>query len=444
MLLERLKAFRADARGNVGMLFGLALVPLIALGGAGVDIARYETIRVELQDGLDRGVLAAASLTQTREARAVLQDYLKNLSYANDVAIDFERQNSLNRRIVKASASYTIDTSFIKLVGVDKLTINAVSTAQEAKQNIEMSLMLDMSGSMNEKSGTKRRIDNLKTAATAFIDQMLTDQTKEYTTISIVPYAGHVNVGAAVFDKLGGKRDHSNSSCFELGETNTAYGADPIAFKGTAQVPQFTQWNSDPNKQKVMRPWWCPMESTAITYLSNDASALKAKIQSMEMHDGTGTQNAMQWGYTLLNPASKSVINAAIATGKMDQSFSNRPAAFNDADTMKVIVLMTDGAITEQYRPNDYSRDPNLAPNNKVVSSSSTNSTRLANVCAKAKANGITIFTIGFEVSTSGDATKQMTNCATSPAHYYPTSGANITDAFKSISISIKKLRLTQ
>lgn len=140
MILGRLKAFRADARGNVGMLFGLAMVPLIALGGAGVDVARYETIRVELQDGLDRGVLAAASLSQTREAKAVLQDYLKNLSYANDVTLNFERQNSVNQRIVKASASYTINTSFIKLVGVEKLTINAVSTAQEAKQNIEMSL----------------------------------------------------------------------------------------------------------------------------------------------------------------------------------------------------------------------------------------------------------------------------------------------------------------
>lgn len=160
------------------------------------------------------------------------------------------------------------------------------------------------------------------------------------------------------------------------------------------------------------------------------------------MHDGTGTQNAMQWGYTLLNPASKNVINAAIATGKMDSKFADRPVAFNDADTMKVIVLMTDGAITQQFRPKDYNRDPNLEPQNKEISSAPTNAARLSNVCTKAKANGIIVFTIGFEVT--GEATKQMTNCATSPAHYYPTSGAGITDAFKSISISIKKLRLTQ
>ena len=37
-----------------------------------------------------------------------------------------------------------------------------------------------------------------------------------------------------------------------------------------------------------------------------------------------------------------------------------------------------------------------------------------------------------------------VSNCASSPGHYYPTSGAGISDAFKSISTSIKKLRLTQ
>ncbi len=435
MVLQRLKALRADSRGNVGMVFGLALVPLIALGGAGVDIARYETIRVELQDGLDRGVLAAASLTQNRDPKSVLKDYLKNLSYANDLTLDLDYQTALNQRTVTASASYTVDTTFIKLVGVDRMTVSAVSTAQEAKKKIEMSLMLDMSGSMI----TNNRIKNLKTAAKAFIDQMLAEQSKAYTTISIVPYAGQVNIGAAVYNRLGGVRSHNESSCFELGETEKDYGKDPPKFEENMQVPHFTNWNFG---RTDMRPWWCPLESTAITYLSNDADALKAKINALEMHDGTGTQNAMQWGYTLLNPAGKGVVSAAIAAGKMDAKFSNRPAAFNDAETMKVIVLMTDGAITEQYRPKDYNRSVTLKPDNKQISSASTNAARLASVCTKAKANGIIVFTIGFEVT--GEATKQMTNCATSPAHYYPTSGAGITDAFKSISISIKKLRLTQ
>jgi hypothetical protein len=37
-----------------------------------------------------------------------------------------------------------------------------------------------------------------------------------------------------------------------------------------------------------------------------------------------------------------------------------------------------------------------------------------------------------------------MTNCASSPAHFYPVTGNGINDAFKSISTTIRKLRLTQ
>jgi Flp pilus assembly protein TadG len=435
MFPQQTKALWTRSEGNVGMLFAFMLVPLVALGGGGIDLARYEKARVELQDGLDRGVLAAASLTQSRGAEAVLQDYLKTLPYADDIELELTQQSAINSRMVVATATYSIDTAFIKLIGVDKLTISATSRAQEAKQNIEMSLMLDMSGSM----AANNRIGNLKKAAKEFIDQMLTNDTKSYTTISIVPYAGQVNVGSAVFDKLEGKRIQSQSSCFELGETNGAYGADPMVFKGAAQVPHFTHWNFGKTN---MRPWWCPLESTAITYFSNDATALKSKIDKLEMHDGTGTQNAMQWGYTLLNPAAKGLFVAAVATGNMDSKFSNRPAAFNDPDTMKVIVLMTDGEITEQVRPKDYNRPVTQQPDNKEISNRKTNATRLANVCNKAKVNGVTVFTIGFEVA--GEATTQMRSCASSPGHYYPTSGAGISDAFKSISISIKKLRLTQ
>lgn len=431
-LLSKARRLARETNGNVAMVFALLLVPLIAMGGAGIDLARYEAIRVEMQDGLDRGVLAAASLSQKEKPEDTLRSFMKNLDYAQDIALSFTETKGLNSRKINASAAYVMNTTFIHLVGVRQLSVAAVSTAEEAKQNIEMSLMLDMSGSMNG-----NRIKNLKKAAQQFIDQVLTDETKDYTTITIVPYAGHVNIGAAVFDKLGAKRDHSNSSCVEL--STTGFGSGVPSFKDAAQVPHFTQWNYG---RTDLKPWWCPVESTAITYFSNDATYLKNRITQLELHDGTGTQNAMQWGYMLLNPGAKTIVNAAIDAKMMDAKFANRPAAFGDPDTMKVIVLMTDGAITEQYRPKDYSRPVSQAPDNKQIINSTDTAKMLSSVCTAAKTNGITVFTIGFEVS--GNATTQMTNCATSPGHYYPASGSGIGDAFKSISTSIKKLRLTQ
>ncbi|EJT05811.1 hypothetical protein [Rhizobium sp. CCGE 510] len=82
------------------------------------------------------------------------------------------------------------------------------------------------------------------------------------------------------------------------------------------------------------------------------------------------------------------------------------------------------------------------APDNKQIINSTDTAKMLSSVCTAVKASGITIFTNGFEVS--GNATTQMTNCATSPGHYYPASGSGLGGAFKSISTSIKKLRQTQ
>lgn len=435
MSVRRLLSFRRNADGNVGIVFAFLLLPIVALGGAGVDLARHEAMRIELQDGLDRGVLAAASLTQTKDAENTIREYIKDLANADSVALTFTRQASVNSRIISASASYSFETAFIKLIGVDTLTVNAASTAQEAKQNIEMSLMLDMSGSMIAKSAnSKTRLENLKIAASSFIDQVLTEASKDYTTISIVPYAGHVNVGAAVFDKLGGKRVHTDSSCFDI--PATSYGADSIDFKTYPQLAKFTRWNA--GKTDPL-PWWCPMEHTSIAYLSNDATALKKVIADIRMHDGTGSQNAMQWGYMLLNPAAKPVVEAAISAGKMDTKFKSRPSAFTDGETMKIIVLMTDGLITEQFRPKD---GKELASDSDKIYDTSKSAQYLSTICTNAKSKGITVFTIGFEIADK-DST-QMKSCASSAGHYYSASGAGISDAFKSISTSIQKLRLTQ
>lgn len=403
------------------------------MGGSGIDLARYEAARIELQDGLDRGVLAAASLTQTQDTDEIIRSFMKNVRFREDVTFTSSEETTMNSRKVSAQASYTMPTTFLHLVGVDTLSVSATSAAEEAKQNIEISLMLDMSGSMKDNN----RIGNLKKAAKEFVDSILTDRTKDFTSMSIVPYAGHVNMGKAFFSAAGAKRTHSNSSCVEFDPSE--YGGKFPDLQGREQVPHFTQWNygmTNPN------PWWCPLDSTSITYMANSATKLKTIIENMQMHDGTGTHNAMQWGYMLLDPQANKLIKKSIELGQTPSSFKDRPASFNDADTKKFIVLMTDGRITEQYRPKDYSRPVSQRPDNKQIMNSTGTRDRLYKICDAAKSKAITVFTIGFEVDSTG--ADQMRKCASSPAHFYHVSGLEISDAFKAISSTIHMLRLTQ
>lgn len=429
-------SFIRDKRGNVAIMFALTIpIPIVLCGGA-LDIARHELLRIKLQDSVDRGVLAAASLTQSQDFETTISDYVMALDFGADVKLAKTGDVSMNARQVSVVAEYDMKTYFLPLIGIDSLKVSAVAEAREAKRNIELSLMLDMSGSMI----TNNRIGKLKNAAKGFIDQVLTVETREHTTISIVPYAGQVNIGQQVFDRLRGStsRKHNYSSCFTLTADDHKKSAPDFSTRG--QVLHYTQWNFG---RKDMNWWWCPDETTSVTYHSNDAAHLKARIDSMVMHDGTGTHHAMQWGFWLLDPASKKITEAAVKSGVMLKKFEARPAPYEDGETAKYIVLMTDGAISDQFSPKDPNRDPfKLPPSNNRDYTSGEAVKRFEAACQQAKSKNIVVFTIGFEINAT--AQQQMTNCASSPAHFYNVSGLAIDDAFKSISTTLNKLRLTQ
>jgi Flp pilus assembly protein TadG len=440
-------AFAKDSRGNVAIIVAFVFVPLTVLAGGATDVARFESYRVQLQDGVDRGVLAATSLMQTKTVQDTVVNYLKSVAFTDDVVVTvLQDAETTSVKTVTVRASYTMPTAFLPLIGIQSMEVVAQASAEERRQNVEISLMLDFSGSMD---GSK--FTSLKAAAKDFVGTMLTAETKPYTTLSIVPYAGQVNVGAAVFDGLGGVRSHAFSSCLQM--NNADYAKGMVNFSGRAQVPNFTRWNGTdarPTLPVNMNAAWCPGDNDAMTVLSNDAVYLKSRIDGYQMYDGTGSGIAMNWGLMLLDPSAQPLVAQAAAAGMVQPAFANRPAAYSNTDTVKVLVLMTDGAITEQYTAKDPSL-PARAPNNykdlldpvgNVKQTSSVTAGQLSKVCTVAKANRVIVFTIGFQ--TDSTAQTQMRNCASSPSNFYDVQSLDIASAFRSVATAIQKIKLTQ
>ena len=440
--IRLLRDFLADRQGNVAIISAFALIPMLVIAGGATDIARHEAYRVQLQDGVDRAVLASASLAQKRTVEQTVNDYLDTLGFVDEVSVEYTSQKTLNSKQVTVTARYPMPTGFLPLIGINTIMVTASATAVERAQNIEISLILDISGSMRE--GSPTRISRLKPAAKNFIDAILTSESKTYTSVSLVPYAGSVNPGALIMNGLGVTRQHDYSSCIEF--TSADYGVGMIPFNQRTQVPHFTL-----NHQGVTYTgleWsWCPYEATSIAYLSNDASVLKGRVDSMKMHDGTGTAIAMNWGMLLLEPGAQPLVAQAASAGIVPAQFANRPAPFKDGNTMKFIVLMTDGNVSDQYRPTQYAfpRPCNGGTTcNTRTQTASDAVTRMYAVCNRAKNNGVTVFTIGFDVSNNAAAKTQMSNYASSPSHFYDVSGLDINTAFQSIATAIQKIRLTQ
>jgi len=133
--------------------------------------------------------------------------------------------------------------------------------------------------------------------------------------------------------------------------------------------------------------------------------------------------------------------------------FNNRPAAWDDTETRKIIVLMTDGAITEQFRPNDPTDEGNSnyilgnsnASSRKQITSKTDNVTSFDSICvvAKSTTHDVEVYTVAFG-NPGSTATTQMRDCASEPKadYFYSTSGAGLTDVFNDIASQITDLRL--
>ena len=198
------KRFAGDVRGNVAMLFGLSLPVLILMTFGGVDIHRMSTVRVNLQDALDAAALAAARSPYTTNAdlqRVGLAALKANLQAYPNVTLE-EGQTSFvltGDDVVVADARVQVKTLvaniFLPPYGQlmdDYLPVGSHSEVDRSSRNLEVALVLDVTGSM---SG--QRILDLKQAAKELVDIVVQPvQTPYYSKLALVPYSMGVNLGS--------------------------------------------------------------------------------------------------------------------------------------------------------------------------------------------------------------------------------------------------------
>lgn len=486
---QSLQKFRNDVHGGITAFTVVSFLTMFLAVGMGVDFIRFEANRAELQDALDRGVLAAASsdANSTEEIADVIEGYLRSTNYVGaGYKLNINNHSTFAVRDIRATLSYATETMALKLTGIKDLAVTASASAYQGVSDIEISLALDISGSMaRERTGTSQstldllnnysfsskldyeggttqasRLDVLRVAADQFIDTILNTSNSATTTVSLVPFSGQVNAGQVVFNKLRSSASHGYSRCIEFSTTDFSNTALP-AFNSREQVPHFQWFRFEANYGHQAEWGWCPSNDQEIEYFSNNPTKLKQRISDFTGHDGTGTQIAMKWALGLLDPDFNAIVPDLVSANKMSSDFSDRPYSFEDTDTMKVIVLMSDGGTTYQQRPIWYKYNSNserryLARNYlpsswtslRYTSDRTDNQaqarTDLISTCNNANNNGVIVFTIGFDLVTGSTAQTDLSDCATSPSHHFDVDGADLSEAFRQVAVSISKLKLTQ
>ena len=90
-----LRTFRHDRRGNVAMIFALAIIPLIGAVGSAVDYSRANSARSAMQAALDSTALILSKDAQTLTSAQLNTKPWRSL---RPIFIDRMRKTSPSRR----------------------------------------------------------------------------------------------------------------------------------------------------------------------------------------------------------------------------------------------------------------------------------------------------------------------------------------------------------
>jgi Flp pilus assembly protein TadG len=473
-------SFTRNEDGHVAILFALMSVVMTGMTGMAVDYARALTARDHLQTAVDSAAMAgvtqgnATDEQRIQSATAVFNANLKgyNLAEMPSPLITY----AAGTMTVKADAS--IPTAFTAMLGINSLSVSAQSTAMSVGKTLEVSLMLDISSSM---SGTK--VAEMREAAKDMLDIVLrpdldTDGTPK-TRAALVPFASKVNAGSYASAATGlppTRTETTTTTTYSF----TATGSDWLSRSDCAarvrQVhPSYSTSTSEdycrsnfPNRRVdgvrqydtprvasstststvVKNLITCVTERTGaqrytdaapgtdayvgstspssgiaaqystsgacvissqnqaeIRPLSADKDALKAHIDTMVITSGTAGHVGTAWSWYTISPSWNPVFPTASAA---------KP--YGLGTNIKAAVLMTDGAY-----------------NSSLSSTSASDQAR--SLCTAMKAQGIVIYTIGFDMDSEPESSRQLLrDCATSSAHYFfPYDGTELRNAFRSI-----------
>lgn len=179
-------------------------------------------------------------------------------------------------------------------------------------------------------------------------------------------------------------------------------------------------------------------ELAPLVRLTNDFSALKTAINSMNAIGDTNIPIGLAWGWNLLSP---------------NGPFSSDTAAYNTPKNDKVVILMTDGQ-NANVNPGSnnaslYSGIGYIWQNRLGITSGTTSQrqtaldNRLSLMCQNMKAKGIEVYTIRVEVNDSNYQVLQ--GCASKPDMFYDVKQASdLNSVFGAIAARIQNLRLSK
>ena len=419
--MMKLRQFANDSKGSVLPMFAVAVIPLFGIMGAAIDYSRASSARTDMQGAIDSVAIMLAkeaNTLTTAEIAAKANTYFQalfNRPEAKGITITPVFSQTDGTFTMRVSGSGEVPTRFMNIMGFNKMEIATSTEVKWGQRKLELALALDNTGSMS----SSNKMTELKKASKDLLATLKKSAiTPDTVKVSIVPFATDVNVGTG----------NAGAAWLDW----SAFDAAPIpgvlcfaqyCWNGQAIVLKRTLWNGcvwdrekpydiqdavPDNTSRKFQPHQAGNCPTAMLPLTNNWTALDAKIDAMVPTGNTNVTIGLEWGWHTLTAGEPMTQAAAPAKG-LD----------------KVIILLTDGENTQNRWNGD--------------ASSIDARTKLA--CDNVKAAGIQVYTVRV---IDGNAS-MLQNCATDPAMYYDVqNSAQLISVFDRIAENLATLRIAK
>ncbi len=462
MKMAMFKRFALDYKGKVAVMFALASIPVVGAAGVAIDMVQTNAATTVLQSAVDAAAIAGANSVDL--AKADLEGLVKKYLIANNSAdvLKTIEEIVVNTDVTTNTLSVKIigkrDTSLMYLLGIDEVEIGATAEVKLPGDGLEVALVLDNTGSMNEAG----RMPALKTAAKALVSDLLDKKASgAYIKIGVVPFSEYVNVGVSRRGEswldVDPDKTETKYACWQTYPNATKYDckdvpnfSDGIQYGMVEQcqwdygqpkevcgdVTINTKWNGcvgsrveplDESIGSISTPYKGLMDygcTSEIVPITDDKATLDSTIDGLVATGATYVPAGLLWGWNLLDE------HKPITGAKSKVSMTTKGGT-------KAIVLMTDGQNTlAPYAPYHWG--------GAGASDWAKGDAKTAALCEKIKQDGVMVYTVSFMI-TDANAKSLMQNCASDATMALSADDpAQLTQAFEDVGASLLALRLSK
>lgn len=210
-MIKKIASFLRDRAGSYAPLVALLALPIMGSVSASLEYSAVYQVHQNLQYALDAAALATAKELSASSDQDYLEIYAQNFFEGNldefikpqEVGFDFNfGPGPTGGNRVTLTANYTYDTFMAGVIGVEEIPMKVIAVVAAANRTAEIAIVIDNSGSMDTGSGPngETRMELARVSAAQLVTSLHTvssfSNKPDPIRISVVPFAGSVNVGS--------------------------------------------------------------------------------------------------------------------------------------------------------------------------------------------------------------------------------------------------------